>query len=314
MVRLVGPAVPDGTPAPDHCKELIAVTTPASRLRDSLQGSDIHVMPCCYDPLSARLVRRGGFSLTLMSGFAVSAARLGLPDTGLITFTEMLEQLRAICDAEPDLLVIGDGDTGYGNAMNVQRTVRAYARAGAAAVMIEDQEFPKKCGHTAGKRVVSRAEARMKIRAAVDAARSGAQETLILARTDARAVHGFEAALERCHDFVEEGADIIFLEAPRSVEEMRAFCRAMPRPTMANLVRGGATPMLPAAELRDMGYSIAAYPLTLLGATLAAQRQALALLAEGREADVPQIDFEDLKEVVGFTAYDAAAARYRTGD
>lgn len=290
------------------------MTTSASRLRASLQGPDIHVMPCCFDPLSARLVRRGGFSLSLMSGFAVSAARLGLPDTGLITFTEMLEQLRAICDAEPDLMVIGDGDTGYGNAMNVQRTVRAYAAAGAAAVMIEDQEFPKRCGHVAGKRVVSRAEARMKIRAAVDAARSGPHETLVLARTDARAVHGFDAALERCHDFVEEGADIIFLEAPQDVEEMRAFCDAIPRPTMANLVRGGATPMLPPAELRDMGFRIAAYPLTLLGAAIAAQRQALALLAEGREAEVPQIAFDDLKDVVGFPAHDAAAARYRVAD
>lgn len=287
------------------------MTTPASRLRTLLQGPDIQVMPCCYDALSARLVRRGGFALTLMSGFAVAGARLGVPDTGLITFTEMLEQLRAVCDAEPELLVIGDGDTGYGNAMNVQRTVRAYAAAGAAAVMIEDQEFPKKCGHTAGKRVIPRAEARLKIRAAVDAARSGRHETLILARTDARAVDGFEAALERCHDFVEEGADIIFLEAPHTIEEMRAFCAAMPRPTMANLVRGGATPMLPPSALRDLGFRIANYPLTLLGTAIAAQSAALALLAEGREAEVPQIDFEDLKEVVGFPAYDAAAARYR---
>lgn len=287
------------------------MTTPAARLRTYMQAPGLRIMPCCFDPLSARLIRQAGFQLSLMSGFAVSAARLGVPDTGLISVTEMTDQLRAICDAEPDLLVIGDGDTGYGNAMNVQRTVRGYAKAGAAAVMIEDQEFPKKCGHTGGKRVVSRAEARMKVRAAVDAARSGPHETLILARTDARAVHGFEAALERCHDFVEEGADIIFLEAPESVEEMRAFCAAIDRPTMANLVRGGKTPMLPMRDLESLGYKIATYPLTLLSATIQAQRQALAALAADGEAQVDQISFEDLKAVVGFPEYDAGAAKYR---
>lgn len=290
------------------------MTSPATRLRECLEAPGLRIMPCCFDPLSARLIRQSGFQLSLMSGFAVSATRLGLPDTGLISFAEMLDQLRAICDAEPELLVIGDGDTGYGNAMNAQRTVRAYAKAGAAAVMIEDQEFPKKCGHTGGKRVVSRQEARMRIRAAVDAAHSGQHDTLILARTDARAVEGFEAALERCHDFVEEGADIIFLEAPESAEEMRAFCDAISRPTMANLVRGGATPMLPVADLEHMGFKIATYPLTLLGATIRAQRDALALLAQGRETDVDQISFDDLKDVVGFTAYDAQAARFRADD
>jgi 2-methylisocitrate lyase-like PEP mutase family enzyme len=195
--------------------------------------------------------------------------------------------------------------------MNVQRTVRAYAKAGAAAVMIEDQEFPKKCGHTAGKRVIPRTEARLKIRAAVDAARSGPQETLIMARTDARAIHGFEAALDRCHDFVEEGADIIFLEAPESIDEMRAFCAAIPRPAMGNLLRGGATPMLTPKDMQSLGFSIAAYPLTLLSVAITAQREALALLAEGREGAIQHLDFEDLKEVVGFTAYDRAAACYR---
>src|SRR5262245_47744616 len=169
-------------------------------------------MPCCFDALSARLIHEAGFPLTLMSGFAVSAARLGEPDTGLISFAEMLDQLRNICAAAPRLPVIGDGDTGYGNAVNVLRTVREYARAGAAGIMIEDQLSPKRCGHTRGKQVVSRSEARMRIRAAVDAGRESG--ILIMARTDARAVNGFEDALARCGDFVEEGADIIFLEAP----------------------------------------------------------------------------------------------------
>src|SRR5436190_7111058 len=151
-------------------------------------------MPGCYDALSAKLVADAGYKVTFMSGFAVSAARLGLPDTGLISFSEMLDTLRNCCAATA-IPMIGDGDTGYGNALNVQRTVVEYARAGAAAVMIEDQLSPKKCGHTRGKQVVSRAEARMKIRAAVDACAEA--DILIMARTDARALHGFDEALAR---------------------------------------------------------------------------------------------------------------------
>ncbi|MCP1336973.1 isocitrate lyase/PEP mutase family protein [Futiania mangrovi] len=285
--------------------------TPAARLRTLLEEPVLRLMPCCFDPLSARLIREAGFPLSLMSGFAVSGSRLAMPDTGLISFAEMVDQLGAICDAEPDLLVIGDGDTGFGNAMNAQRTVRAYAKAGAAAVMIEDQVSPKKCGHTKGKQVVSRKEARMKVRAAVDAARTGPHDILVMARTDARAPLGFEEALARCHDFVEEGADIIFLEAPENAEEMRAFTAAIDRPCMANMVRGGKTPVPAPAELQAMGFRIAAYPLTLLTASIAAQRAALKAIADGDDATVPQVDFETLKTLVGFDDYYAGEERYR---
>ena len=173
--------------------------TPAQRLRELLAQPNVEIMPGCYDALSAKLVADAGYKVTFMSGFAVSAARLGLPDTGLISFTEMLDSLRNCCAAAGKVPVIGDGDTGYGNALNVQRTVVEYARAGAACVMIEDQVSPKKCGHTRGKQVISREEARMKIRAAVDA-RADA-DILIMARTDARAVHGFDEALARCKRF-----------------------------------------------------------------------------------------------------------------
>src|SRR5689334_827397 len=193
--------------------------TPADRLRTLLAQPNIEIMPGCYDALSAKLVADAGFKVAFMSGFAVSAARLGLPDTGLISFNEMLDSLRGCCAAARSIPVIGDGDTGYGNALNVQRTVVEYARAGAAGVMIEDQVSPKKCGHTRGKQVVSRKEARMKIRAAVDA-RADA-DILIMARTDARAVHGFKEALARCEDFEAEGADIILFEAPESEAEMK---------------------------------------------------------------------------------------------
>ena len=240
--------------------------TPAQRLRELLAQPNVEIMPGCYDALSAKLVADAGYKVTFMSGFAVSAARLGLPDTGLISFTEMLDSLRNCCAAAGKVPVIGDGDTGYGNALNVQRTVVEYARAGAACVMIEDQVSPKKCGHTRGKQVISREEARMKIRAAVDA-RADA-DILIMARTDARAVHGFDEALARCKDFEAEGADIIFFEAPETEDEMRRFCGAMKKPCMANMVPGGKTPILPPAKLQEVGYKLALYPVMLLSSAI----------------------------------------------
>lgn len=287
------------------------MTTRAQKLRTLLDTNAIIRMPCAWDALSARMISQAGYPLTLMSGFAVSGAKLGMPDTGLISFAEMAEQLRLICQAAPDLLVIGDGDTGYGNALNAQRTVREYARAGAAAVMIEDQVSPKRCGHTKGKQVVSQAEARMRIRAAIDAAHEGDNDILILARTDARAVHGFDDAMERCRIFAEEGADILFLEAPESIEEMRAFCAAFDKPAMANMVGGGKTPILPAEQLESIGYRIAAYPLLAFSAAVAATRQALAAIKTGTADAVPQVTFEELKTLVGFDDYYAREQTYR---
>src|SRR5688572_29010459 len=176
--------------------ELDRNPSPAARLREALRRPGLLLMPCCFDALSARLVHEAGFSLTLMSGFAVSAARLAQPDAGLISFAELLDQLRGICAAAPELPVIGDGDTGYGNAINVLRTVKEYALAGAAGIIIEDQVSPKRCGHTRGKQVVSQGEARMRIRAAVDARRE--HDILVMARTDARSLHGMDEALDRC--------------------------------------------------------------------------------------------------------------------
>ena len=241
-------------------------------------------MPGCFDALSTKLIADAGYKMAFMSGFAVSAARLGLPDTGLISFSEMLDTLRNCCAAS-SVPMIGDGDTGYGNALNVQRTVVEYARAGAAAVMIEDQLSPKKCGHTRGKQVVSREEARLKIRAAVEAARGA--DILILARTDARAVHGFDEALQRCRDFEAEGADIIFFEAPENEDEMRRFCAAMKKPCLANMVPGGKTPILPADKLAQLGYRLAVYPVTPLSAAITAMQASLAALRPGDTATPP---------------------------
>jgi 2-methylisocitrate lyase-like PEP mutase family enzyme len=284
--------------------------TSVQRLRALLSEPNVEIMPGCYDALSAKLVAAAGYKVTFMSGFAVSAARLGLPDTGLISFTEMVDTLRSCCAAAGKVPVIGDGDTGYGNPLNVQRTVVEYARAGAAGVMIEDQVSPKKCGHTRGKQVITRDEARMKIRAAVDAKPDA--DILIMARTDARAVHGFDEALARCRDFEAEGADIIFLEAPETEDEMRRFCTAVTKPCMANMVPGGKTPVLPPARLQEIGYKLALYPVMLLSSAVAAMQTTLAALRPGSTTPMPpSISFTELQGVVGFPDYWARETRYR---
>ena len=216
------------------------MTPAATKLKNLLEQPGLIVMPCCFDALSAKMIEQAGFPLTFMSGFAVSVARLGLPDTGLISYGEMVDQGRNIC-AAVDIPVIGDGDTGYGNALNVKRTVAGYAAAGFACAMIEDQVAPKRCGHTRGKSVVDRGEALTRVRAAVDARDEGAG-ILVMARTDARATDGFEEALWRAQAFADHGADLVFLEAPVSEAEMAAFCAAVPVPAMANMVEQGDSP------------------------------------------------------------------------
>ena len=289
--------------------------TPADKLRKLLASPTIEVMPGCYDALSAKLVSEAGFNVTFMSGFAVSAARLGLPDTGLISFAEMLDGVRSCVSGAGKIPLIADGDTGYGNALNVQRTVLEYARAGAAAVMIEDQVSPKKCGHTRGKQVISRDEARMKIRAAVDARGEAEADILILARTDARAVHGFDEALDRCRDFEAEGADIIFFEAPETESEMRRFCEAVQKPCMANMVPGGKTPILPPQQLQSIGYKLALYPVVLMSSAIAAMQAALAALKpDGKAPLPPSISFAELQQLVGFPDYWQRETRYKASD
>jgi 2-methylisocitrate lyase-like PEP mutase family enzyme len=281
--------------------------SPADRLRALLAKPEMIVMAACYDALSARLVERAGMAATFMSGFGVAATRLGMPDTGLISYGEMVDQGRDICNAV-SIPVLGDGDTGFGNPMNVQRTVQGYHRAGFACVMIEDQQMPKRCGHTAGKQVVDRQEALARIRAAVEARNRGA-DILVMARTDARATCGLNEALARCNAFVELGADITFLEAPQSEQEMRIYCREVPGPKMANLVEHGKTPILPHPQLEQMGFKLAVYALTLLNVSIRAMQQALVHLQKG-EAAPGLIDFKVLQEIVGFKSYDAALETY----
>jgi 2-methylisocitrate lyase-like PEP mutase family enzyme len=260
----------------------------------------------CHDALSARLAQQAGFPAVFMSGFAVSATRLAMPDTGLISFGEMLDQGRSIANAI-NIPLFGDGDTGFGNALNIKRTVREYANAGFACIMLEDQMSPKRCGHTRGKSVVDRDEAMLRIRAAIDARNEGA-DILIMARTDARATHGIDEAIERCQAFVELGADITFLEAPESTVEMQRYCQEVQGYKMVNLIEQGKTPLLPRSELAAMGYHIAVYPLTMLNVSIKAMREALVALQEERAPTV--LSFDELTEAVGFMDYYDEETRY----
>jgi len=279
--------------------------SPAETLRQLLSQGRCPVMPCCFDALSARLVEQAGCPLTFMSGFSVAAARAGLPDTGLLTVTEMLDQGRSICDAV-SIPVIGDGDTGHGNAANVRRTMQQFAKAGFAGIMLEDQVAPKRCGHTGVKEVVDRNTAIARIQAAIDARDQGA-DLVIVARTDARSAMeaslGPEAALEealwRLKAFAELGAEVLFLEAPRSEVEMLRFCQEVPGLHMANMLEGGITPLLTPERLQAMGFDLVAYPLTLLSTAAFAMRQALVELQAGR-TPARMLRFEELKALVGF--------------
>ena len=280
-----------------------------NQLRTLLRTERLHVMPCCFDALSAKLIEQEGFGLTFMSGFAASASRIGAPDLGLMSYGEVVDQARNICDAIK-IPVIGDGDTGYGNAMNVRRTVAGFSRAGCAAVMIEDQVAPKRCGHTPGKEVVGREEAFDRIKAAVDARQD--DDILILARTDARHQHGLGEAIDRAAKFHELGADILFVEAPKTVEEMRRVCEELPGPKMANIVEGGETPDLTHEEIRDIGYAIAAYPLTLMAAAMQAMTNALYALRDDTDRSGMLMDFKELRDRIGFNEYYTTSSAYET--
>ncbi|WP_348669398.1 isocitrate lyase/PEP mutase family protein, partial [uncultured Polaribacter sp.] len=246
----------------------------ADKLKNLLDQKDIIVMPGCYDALSAKLIEREKLNAGFMSGFAVSSTRLGMPDTGLISFSEMAEQVRNICNVT-SIPIIFDGDTGYGNAVNVYRTVRGFADAGAAAIMIEDQKWPKKCGHTKGKDVVELDEANSRIKAAVDASKMNNKDILVMARTDAIATRGLDDAIKRMQKFSELGADILFVEAIKSKEDMKRVIKEVPGHHMINLIEDGETPLLEMNELEDIGFKIAVFPLTLMSASVKTMQESL---------------------------------------
>lgn len=285
-----------------------------SDLRARLATGASLPVPGIADALQARLVAQAGFEALFLSGAGVSFSLLGRPDVGLVNQVEMTERIARITDTV-DLPLLADGDNGHGNALNVIRTVRDFERAGAAGIMLEDQVFPKRCGHLAGTRLISTEEMVGKIRAAVDTRRSASFQ--IIGRTDARGVEGLDAAIERAHQYREAGADIIFVEAPRSEAELARVGAAFPGvPLVANMVEGGKTPQLDNARLNALGHQIVFYPSTVLRISLFAAQHALAELArQGTTAHLrdQMIDFSALNALVGLDEVQALESTYVRG-
>ncbi|QDJ11591.1 Carboxyvinyl-carboxyphosphonate phosphorylmutase (plasmid) [Roseomonas mucosa] len=249
-----------------------------ARLRRLLTGPDLFVAPGAFDCVSARLVEAAGFGALYITGSGVSMSALGAPDVAALSFGEILDRVKRICDVV-SIPVIADGDTGYGGPLNIIRTVREFERAGVSAIQIEDQEWPKKCGHEPGRRLVSVETMVMRIRAATEARRD--EDFAVIARTDARSTDGLDAALERARAFREAGADVIFVESPQSEAELEAIGRALPgMPLLANMVEGGKTPILPAGRLQELGFRLAIYPNALTRLFAKAGLEMLASLRE----------------------------------
>jgi methylisocitrate lyase len=278
-------------------------TTPAQQIRDLVAERAI-LMPGVYDALTARIAARVGFDVVFISGYSVSAVRLAEPDFGFLTQSEMADTARAVCRVS-NAPVIVDADTGYGNPVNVMRTVRDFQDAGAAGVFLEDQVWPKKCGHFKGKQVVSTDEHAAKIRAAADA--RGDRDLFIVARTDARQPLGVEAAIERCLAYREAGADALFVEAPQSVAELERIAEALPGPLVANMIERGVTPHLTRAELEQLGFRLIVCPLSGL---FAASKAVLDVLTELRDAETTAGAYDRLMPFEEFGALVDLEARY----
>ena len=282
-------------------------------LRKLLSGPEPIVAPGAYDALTARLVEQAGFPAVYMTGFGTAASLLGLPDVGLLTMSQMVDNARRIARAV-DLPVIADADTGYGNPLNVIHTVQEYERAGVSAIHIEDQITPKKCGHMENKQVISGAEMCEKIRAATEARTSA--DFLIIARTDARAVEGLDSALRRARSYREAGADLLFAEAPQSEDEVAQIAGAFPDvPLLFNWAEGGKTPPMPLERLKELGYRVIIFP---IGALLMATQAVRRLLAEIREHGSPMglagewISFREFNEMIGLPEIRQLEKRFET--
>ena len=276
------------------------MTSTAATLRARLKQPGLITAPGVYDMISARIADRMGFPSLYMTGFGVVASYLGLPDAGLAAYTDMVERVNQICTITKTPLM-ADADTGYGGLLNVAHTVRGYIKAGAAALQLEDQEFPKKCGHTPGRRVIPLEDMVRKIRVAIEA--RGDDDILIIARTDARTAHGLDEALRRADAYAKAGADILFVESPESEQEMETICARFDLPLMANIVEGGRTPVLPAQRLYDLGYKIAIFPATgflAAGAALESVYQTLKRDGSSVKTSVPLYDFSEFAKLMGF--------------
>ncbi len=280
-------------------------------LRALLRPDACLTLPGVFDGISARVADRLGFEALYMTGYGAVASALGAPDAGLATYSEMLDRVGVITRSV-SVPVLADGDTGYGGLLNVDRTVRGYAAAGAAGIQLEDQEFPKKCGHTEFRRVIPREDAVAKIRVAVEARPSA--DFLVVARTDARYAHGLDEALRRGEAFLNAGADLLFVESPESVDELRTIGeRFRGALLVANMVEGGRTPYLSAAALAEMGFAIALFPTTGFLAAAAALQNAYGHLKEagvGTGGPAPLMDFADMNRLMGFPSVDAFERRH----
>ena len=270
-------------------------------LREKLERGEFIVAPGLHDMIAASVANKVGFDIVYGTGYWLTASSLGLPDAGIATYTQMLDRMATLARTSRGA-VIADADTGYGGLLNVHHTVRGYEAAGVTAIQLEDQEFPKKCGHTPGKRCVPTQDMVDKIRVAA-AAREDKKNFLIIARTDARASLGVDEAMRRLEAYAEAGADILFFEAPQSEEEMRRACAAFDTPMLANMADGGKTPILPAKVLEEIGFALAIYPsLTSLAAAAAMERALTQLKNTGvsQTPEVPLFDFQEFCGLIGF--------------
>jgi 2-methylisocitrate lyase-like PEP mutase family enzyme len=276
-----------------------------------LKEPGILVVPGAHDPLSARIAARSGAKAVYMTGFGVAGAGFGVPDIGLVNAGQMAERVRVIAGSIAPVPLIADGDNGHGGPLNVMRLVRAYEDAGAQCIQLEDQVSPKRCGHMDGKEVIPLEEAAAKIRAATEARSS--RTFKIMARTDARATHDLDEALRRGEAFLKAGADILFIEAPRTEDEMAKVAATFSgTPLLANLVEDGKTPMLSPEALRQMGYKIALYPISALLAASAALEQIYAKLLGGAAQPRERVTFSQYNEIVGLPEFLATAKRFDT--
>ena len=282
----------------------------AATLRKRLDGPEIIVMPGAYDVLTAVLVERAGFDTVFTTGFGASASMLGVPDIGLLTMPEAVDLARRVTNAV-NIPLVADMDTGYGNPLNVIRTVEQCMAADVGGIILEDQEWPKKCGHFEGKRVIPLEDHVQKIRAAVDA-RSG-HDLVLIARTDARAPLGMEEAVRRGRAYRDAGADVVFIEAPRSMVDLETIVRAFPdAPLFANMIEGGVTPFLSYQELQEIGFKMVVYPLSSLFTTANAVARMLGVLREtGTTAGFDhKVSFEEFEAIVDTPKYRAMESEY----
>ena len=268
------------------------------RLKSALENKEFILAPGVYDMISALMADRLNFKALYVTGYGISASHMGLPDVGLISYADVISRIERIAGGTKTP-IIADGDTGYGGLLNMRHTVRGYEAAGVTAIQIEDQEFPKKCGHTPGRRVIPAEEMADKIRVASDSRSS--EDFLIIARTDSRTTLGLDEALRRVEIYADAGADVLFVESPESIEELKTVADRCSKPVLANMVPGGRTPILPADQLAEIGFSIAIHPgLGFLTAGQALHDAYSELQESGNVTEAPMHDFNEFCKILGF--------------